>query len=99
VVSRARDLRLRAMPGISRCILAERMAVAAVSVRRDWSGSLLPFLTCLSSPRRAGDIQSSPLAGGAGRAISARLDGVEQARLARQRQVRNRSEPLAGGSS
>jgi hypothetical protein len=26
VVSRARDLRLRAMPGISRCILAERIA-------------------------------------------------------------------------
>jgi hypothetical protein len=81
-------LRLRAMIGISRCILAERMADAAVFVRRDWS-SLLPLsLTCLSSPGRAGDIQSSPRAGGAGRAHSARLDGVEQVRLARHRQAR-----------
>jgi hypothetical protein len=42
---------------------------------RDWSESLPPFLTCLSSPCRAGDIQSSPRAGRAGRANSARLDG------------------------
>ena len=35
---RVRDLRLRAMLGISRCILAKRMAGAAVSISdRDWS--------------------------------------------------------------
>ena len=52
---------------------------------------IAPFcLTCLSSPRRGGDIQSSPRAGGAGRATSARLDGRTQVRLVCNRQV-NRS--------
>jgi hypothetical protein len=44
----------------------------------------------MSSPRRASDIQSSPRAGGAGRANSARLDGVEQVRPTRRRLATNR---------
>jgi len=77
------------MTRFSHRIWAKRMADAAVSVRvRDWSGSLPTCLTCLSSPRRAGDIQSSPRAAGAGRASSARLDGVERVRPTRHRQAK-----------
>src|SRR5450756_935613 len=76
------------MIGISRCILAKRMATATVSVQveigADRSHLALP---AMSSPGRAGDIQSSPRAGGAGRANSARLDGRAQVRLAHHRQV------------
>jgi len=43
----------------------------------------------MSSPGRAGDIQSSPRAGGAGRANSARLDGRAQVRPARHKQANN----------
>jgi len=76
------------MLGISRCILSKRMAIAAVSVpSRDWSESLPPGLNCLSSPRRASDIRSSPRAGGAGRANSARLDGRALVRPTRRRQA------------
>jgi hypothetical protein len=51
------------------------------------ASSLLPFLTCLDSPRRASDSLSSPQAGGAGRANGARLDGVARAWPARQKQA------------
>jgi hypothetical protein len=51
------------------------------------ASSLLPFLTCLDSPRRASDSLSSPQAGGAGRANGARLDGVARAWPARQEQA------------
>jgi hypothetical protein len=49
--------------------------------------SLPSCLTCLSGPGRASEIQSSPRAGGAGRAKSARFDGVKLVRLASQKQV------------
>lgn len=42
-----------------------------------------------SSPRRASDTQSSPRAGGAGRAGSARLDEAEQVWPTRHRQATN----------
>ena len=49
---------------------------ARPSRSRFGASSLLPFLTCLDSPRRASDSLSSPQAGGAGRANGARLDGL-----------------------
>lgn len=68
------------------------MADAAVSVRVEiGADSLPPCLTCLSSPRRTSDSRSSPRAGGAGRAISARLDGVTRVRPARRRPVNKSS--------
>jgi hypothetical protein len=42
----------------------------------------------VSSPRRAGATPSNPRAGGAGRANSARLDGVAQVRPTRRRQAK-----------
>jgi hypothetical protein len=58
------------------------------------ASSLLPFLTCLDSARRASDSLSSPQAGGAGRANGARLDGVARAWPSRQTQV-NKFPPSA----
>jgi len=76
------------MLGISRCILTNRMANAAVPFRVEIGAHSLPScLTCLSSPGRASNIQSSPRAGGAGRAKSARFDGVKLVRLARNKQA------------
>jgi hypothetical protein len=63
--------------------------------RRDWSTSLPTCLTCLSSPRRASDIQSSPRAGEAGRANGARLYGRARVRPACIRQV---NRPSANAS-
>jgi hypothetical protein len=51
------------------------------------ASSVTPFLTCLDSPRRAGDGLSSPQAGGAGRANGARLGGMAPAWSARQKQA------------
>ena len=65
--------------------------------RRDWSTSLPTCLTCLSSPRRASDIQSSPLAGEAGRANSARLYGRARVRPACIRQVSKSSADASHG--
>jgi hypothetical protein len=51
----------RAMPGISRYILAKRMAYAAVSVRVEIGTSRSHLaLPAMSSPRWAGDTQSNP---------------------------------------
>src|SRR5450432_2280682 len=86
------------MLGISHPTLAKRMAEAHAAPRCRASvpveigaSSLLQSLTCLDSPRRAGDIPSGPQAGGAARANGARLDGVARARPARRNRCR---EPL-----
>src|SRR5690348_8660704 len=74
------------MLGISHPTWAKTMAEAHAAPHRGASvavetgaSSLLPFLTCLDSPRRASDSLSSPQAGGAGRANGARLDGLARA--------------------
>jgi hypothetical protein len=53
------------------------------------ASSLIPSLTRLDSPRRAGDFRSRPSAGGAGRAISASLELTAQVRPTRHQQVNN----------
>jgi hypothetical protein len=65
-----------------------RYAAASISVTSGAS-SLPPCLTCLASPRRAGDFRSRPSAGGAGRAISASLELMAPIRLTRHEQVSN----------
>jgi hypothetical protein len=92
-VFRIRDLRLRAMLGISHPTWAKRMAgvmpryaAASISVTSGAS-SPPPCLTCVSSPRRAGDFRSRPSAGGAGRAISASLELTAPVRPTRHEQA------------